>query len=97
MGDGICPLVRLLIFYGSENRRKKVTEDHGCDFLVVSYCYASFKPSPSQDFLKKEGKLCSRRVRGEKASGDSEDLVAVCGSSTSWVRPWKQSNCAEFI
>lgn len=73
MGDGGCPLVRVLFFYGSENGKKKkkhkVTEHHSPDSFVVSYCYASCKPSPTMDNFKK----CSRRVRGREESGEKEE------------------------
>lgn len=68
MGVGICPLVRVLIFYGLENRKKKKrSRDHDCDFFVVSYCHASFK---------RENNVQQKSER-EEESGEKDDLMAV--------------------
>lgn len=74
MGVGICPLVRVLIFYGLENRKKKKrSRDHDCDFFVVSYCHASFKRENNvQQKSEREEELGEKKKEREKRKGRSD-------------------------
>lgn len=86
-------------------KKHKVTEHHGPHSFVVSYCYASCKPSPTMDNFKKSsrtvrGRRGLRRKRGDITSDHLRRRLSwrrprVLNIGRFWLRT--HSKCAEFL